>query len=90
MFGAAAGILGLTGTAAGLPLYWLWMGVGFVIGSVVGRLLLALCYYGVLTPIALVMRLRGRDALRLRRRECESYWVDLPPPPPPERYERQF
>jgi hypothetical protein len=66
------------------------MGVGFVIGSVVGRLLLALCYYGVLTPIALLMRLRGRDALRLRRRECESYWVDLPPPPPPERYERQF
>jgi len=35
-----AGVLGLpalSGTGVGLPGYWLWMGIAFVMGNIVGR-----------------------------------------------------
>ena len=72
------------------PVYRFWMALGEVLAWINTRIILGVVFYGVVTPIAVAMRLRGRDALKLRRRECDSYWQDLPPPPPPERYERQF
>ena len=89
-FGGVTGLLALTGTAAGLPLYWLWMGIAFVMGSIIGPIVLAICYYGVVTPIALIMRLGGRDALLLRKLDTDSYWVDIDAPSDVESYERQF
>jgi hypothetical protein len=88
--GAALGLPGLTGTRLALPGYWLWMGVAFVLGSVMGRVMLGAVWFGLITPMGLVMRLGGRDRLTLRRRDAPSCWIDLPPPDGPERHERQF
>lgn len=45
------------------------------IGLVVGELLLALTYFGVFTPVGLVFRLIGRDALERRvDRTATTYW----------------
>lgn len=90
IFGGVAGVLGLSGTVAALPVYWLWMGIAFVMGNVVGRLLLALIYFGLITPMGLVMRIAGRDRLRMRRRTCDTYWCDVKQPTDAGRYERQF
>ena len=88
--GHVIGLIGLSGTRAALPLYRAWMAVAFVLGSVVSRLLLAVFFYGMITPMGLAMRLLGRDKLSRRRRE-QTYWVDAPPAPAePARYERQF
>ena len=89
-FGAVAGLLGLSGTAAALPIYWLWMGIAFVTGSIMGRVTLGLAYYLVFTPMGLLGRLLGRDRLALRRPSTESYWHDLRHDTSPPRYERQF
>ena len=89
-FGAAAGLLGLTGARAALPVYLLWMGVAFVMGNLIGRVLLALVYYGLFTPMGLVMRLAGRDRLQLRRTRGGTYWRGITQPSDPARYERQF
>ncbi len=89
-FGAAAGALGLTGTRLALPVYWAWMGVAFVMGNIMSRVLLAVFYFGMITPMGRAMRLRGRDKLRLRKRDVPTYWCDLPPPADPASYERQF
>jgi hypothetical protein len=88
--GGAAGLLGLTGTPAALPLYWAWMGFAFVAGNVMSRVVLTLFYFLVMTPVGLFMRLIGRDKLGLRRRSAATYWVDLHLPDDPSRYERQF
>jgi hypothetical protein len=90
-YGAAAvlGIPALTGTIIGLPGYWLWMGVGFVMGNIVGRVLLSVLYYGVITPIGVVRR-QIVDKLQLRRYPKESYWVDIDSEGERSRYERQF
>lgn len=90
-YGAAAvlGIPALTGTIIGLPGYWLWMGVGYVMGNIVGRVLLSVLYYGVVTPIGVVRR-QIVDKLQIRRNLKESYWVDIDSEGESSRYERQF
>ncbi|MHC4886765.1 MAG: SxtJ family membrane protein [Planctomycetota bacterium] len=91
IFGAVAGVLGLTGTKAAMPIYKVWMGIAFVMGSIMGRILLGLFYYGMITPMGLVMRLQGRDKLQLKPRPTgESYWCDSPTTDDPARYKRQF
>ena len=44
------------------PLNVLWMMIGVAINAVVSPVVLGAVYLGVLTPFAVVMRLRGRDA----------------------------
>jgi len=35
-------------------------------------------YFGLFTPIALIFRLVGRDALAIKRRTGTSYWTPKP------------
>jgi len=74
------------------PLYLGWIHAAFPIGWLLSHLLLALVYYGVLTPIGLVMRLFRRDPLHRRfDPEAESYWVEYrASADPTRRYFRQF
>lgn len=88
----AAGILGvpaLTGLPIALPGYWLWMGIAFVMGNIMGRVILAVVFYGLITPMGLVRRLVN-DKLQIRARGRSSYWKDIPNENEADRYERQF
>lgn len=90
VFGFIAGGLGLTGTRAALPVYLGWMGVAFVSGNVVSRVLIALLFYLLITPMGLGMRLIGRDKLGLGPGDSPSYWVDAAPSDDERDFERQF
>jgi hypothetical protein len=75
----------------GLWLYKGWMGLAFVMGYVVGPLMMALIYFGAVTPIALILRVRGNDPLQRRRKPAgESYWAPLEHRTDVRSYERQF
>ena len=76
------------------PLRWAlykgWMRAVFPIGWTVSHLLLAVIFYGVLTPFGLVMRLFGRDSMQRRfDARMPSYWAELPPVREPSRYFKQ-
>ncbi len=59
-----------------LPLYLSWMRLVHPIGWFVTHLILALIFFGLITPLGMVQRLFGRDALRMRRGASEdSYWT---------------
>jgi hypothetical protein len=61
------------------------------IGWVVSTLLLVVVFYGVFTPIALLFRLMGRDALERRfRPDRDSYWEPKVLTSDPARYFRPF
>ena len=90
LIGIVGGAIGLTGTKLTLPLYWVWMGVAFVLGNIMSRVVITLIYYGVITPMSFVARLLGRDKLQLKKRAVQSYWQDISLPHEPEKYERQF
>jgi hypothetical protein len=88
--GVTTGLLGLSAKKAALPVYWAWMGIAFVMGNVISRLLLVLFYYGMITPMGVCMRLVGRDKLVLRRRQAATHWQDISSVNDESRYERQF
>ncbi len=90
IFGAVTGVIGLTGTKLALPIYWAWMGIAFVMGSIMSRVILTVFFYGVITPTGWVMRLKGRDKLGLKKPERDTYWHHFPHSFNKDRYERQF
>jgi len=60
-----------------------WMKFGELLHHVVSPLVLGLIYFGVFTPVALVMRAFGRDAMYRRFEPAQpSYWVRRDPPGP--------
>jgi hypothetical protein len=85
------GPLGLVWPRLVRPIYVGWMVLAFPIGWLVSRLILAVMFYGVFTPVALVFRLIGRDALTLKCGEGRTtYWVPKPPPAGVRSYFNQF
>lgn len=69
----------------------LWMKLGLLMHKVVNPIVMGLLFYGTILPTGLVMRLRGRDLLRLKREpDAESYWIARAPGPRPETMRDQF
>jgi hypothetical protein len=73
------------------PLYVALTAVSLPIGFVVSHVAMAAVFYGIVTPIALVFRLTGRDALQRRFEPGRpSYWTPRPKAHEKARYFRQF
>jgi len=89
---AAFLLLALAAPTALRPLNRLWTRLGELLSRLVTPIVLALVFYGVVTPVAALMRLRGKDPLKLRPApEADSYWIARPPPgPPPSSMQQQF
>jgi Saxitoxin biosynthesis operon protein SxtJ len=65
--------------------------LAFPIGWVVSHTILAVLFYGVLTPVGLFFQLLGRDPLLLKRRTNNgSYWIAKPPVANPRDYFNQY
>ena len=65
------------------PLNRLWARVGDLLHRATTPLIMGLLFYGVLTPWAVIMRIAGRDSLRLKRKtDAPSYWIERRPPGP--------
>lgn len=52
-----------------------WLGLGKAIGAVNSRIILGLIFYLVLTPLALLSRIRGNDPLKLKGNKLKSTFV---------------
>ena len=74
------------------PLNLVWLRFGLLLHRVVNPVVMALLFYGTVLPTGLVMRLMGKDLLRLKRQpDADSYWiVRQPPGPSPETMRDQF
>ena len=58
-----------------LPLNKLWMRIGLLLGTIVSPIVFGIIFFGIFTPIGFVMRLSGRDELRLKYKNEPSYWI---------------
>jgi hypothetical protein len=73
------------------PIFVGWMVAVFPIGWVMSRLIMTFVFFTIFLPIALVFRMMGRDALRLKRRpDAATYWQPKPAPADLHSYFRQF
>jgi hypothetical protein len=75
---------------AGMNRWWIKLGV--LLGRVVSPIALGILFYVVLVPIGILMRITGKDPLRLKRDAgAQSYWIPRTPPgPPPDSMKNQF
>jgi hypothetical protein len=88
---ATIGPLGLVWPRAMRPLFVAWMVLAFPIGWTISRLVLAIVFYGVFTPVRLLLRLTGRDVLGRRfQPDQASYWTSRPAAGDVSRYFRPY
>ena len=73
-----------------LPLNKVWMRFGLLLGMIVSPIVLGIIFFGLFTPIALLMRLNGRDELRLKFNQKASHWIPRGEPIKSESFKRQF
>ena len=66
--------------------------VAMIIGWIMTRVILTVLFYGVFTPIGLILRIIGKDNLNLRLEpDAKTYWIKRPDIPyDPERSTRLF
>ena len=92
--GAAAGffLIALIRPAVLAPLNRLWLCFGLVLQRIVSPLVLGLLFFLTVTPIGVLMRLVGKNPLRLGfEPEGRSYWIERRPPgPAPDTMRHQF
>ncbi len=90
----AIALIGLIGLVQPSAVRWLFVGAtvaAFPVGWVMTQVVLAAMFYGVLTPLALVFRWRGRDELQLRPKPAQaSFWITRHPERDVRRYLKQF
>lgn len=73
------------------PLNRIWYGISVFLGKIANPITLGCLFFLLLTPIALITRLFGRDELKIKRKFQESYWVDrMPSSPKSNSFKNQF
>ncbi len=79
--GALLLVLGIVAPSHLSALNRLWTNIGTAIAKVINPIMLALLFFVVLTPMALVMRILGKRPLSLvPNRTAASYWIERRPP----------
>lgn len=74
-----------------VPLNRAWYALGVLLGKIVNPLVLGVVFFIVITPTAMVIKLAGRDALRLHKKSLDSYWIDRSPAgPDSQSFKNQF
>jgi hypothetical protein len=74
-------------------LYSFWLAFSVILGYFVSRILLTIIFFIVITPMALIFRVIGKDPMdRKLDRKAVSYWTQREPEAEStvERYEKQF
>ena len=83
-------IITLIKSDALLPLNKLWMRFGLLLGMIVSPIVLGIIFFELFTPIAILMRLSGRDELRLKFTQKASHWISRGEPIKSESFKNQF
>ncbi|MDP1946768.1 MAG: SxtJ family membrane protein [Nitrospirota bacterium] len=75
----------LVGLGLALPsslkhVHSIWMKIGHVLGFINTRIILGVIYYGLITPMGVIMRLSGKDPMRRALvPDADTYRVIRPP-----------
>ena len=69
-------VLGLINSKILTPLNKLWFKFGILLGRIVSPVIMGLIFFLVVTPIALIMRIIGKDLLNLNFNKEKSYWIE--------------
>jgi hypothetical protein len=72
---ALAILISLTIPKLFAPLNFIWFKLGLLLSRIVNPVVLGMMYFILITPLALILRLFGRDELRLYNKQGSSKWI---------------
>jgi predicted membrane metal-binding protein len=86
------GLVALVAPRILAPLNRIWLRFGLALHWIVNPVVMAVLYYLAVVPTGLIVRLTGKDLLRLRSNAgAASYWVRREPPgPQPDSMTKQY
>lgn len=53
----------------------LWMEIGLILGRIISPITLGLIFFGIFTPVSIILKIIGRDELRLKLVQKQSHWI---------------
>ena len=69
-------ILGLLNSKLLEPLNNLWIKFGEILGKIIAPIVMMIVFFIVLTPLSFIVRLFGKDLLKLKFIKQSSYWIN--------------
>ena len=71
-------ILGLTNSPILTPFNILWFKFGVFLGRIISPVIMGIIFFGVVTPIGIIMKIFKKDLLNLKFSDIETYWQTRP------------
>tara|TARA_B100001063_G_C16671878_1_gene506820 strand:- start:274 stop:657 length:384 start_codon:yes stop_codon:yes gene_type:complete len=71
-------ILGLINSPILTPFNILWFKFGLFLGKIISPVIIGILFFGVVTPISLIMKVFKKDLLNLKFSDKETYWQTRP------------
>ena len=69
-------LLGLTNSKILIPLNKYWIKLGEILGMTIAPIVMMMVFFLILTPIALLLRLFGKDLLNINKKKTyKTYWI---------------
>ena len=56
-------------------LNFLWFKLGLLLNKIVSPLILGIIFFILITPVALIAKLFGRDELRINKKNIDTFWT---------------
>ena len=70
-------ILGLLNSKILTPLNKLWFKFGVILGKIISPTIMGIIFFLVVTPIGLIMKVLGKDLLKLKyNKKGNTYWIE--------------
>jgi len=69
-------ILGLINSKILTPLNTIWNKFGILLGNVVSPIVMCIIFFLIATPTSIIMKLLGKDLLKLKKNNNDSYWIE--------------
>jgi hypothetical protein len=69
-------VLGLLNSSVLSPLNKVWFRFGLLLGSIVSPIVMGIIFFGVITPISLIMKFLRKDLLNLKNNNNNTYWIE--------------
>ena len=68
-------ILGLLNSKLLKPLNNLWIKFGEILGKIIAPIIMMIVFFIVLTPLSFIIKLFGKDLLKIKFVKNNSYWI---------------
>ncbi len=69
-------ILGLLNAKILTPLNKMWIKFGEILGNIISPLVMGIIFFGIVTPTGLLLKLIGKDVLKLKQNKKDTYWTE--------------